>query len=539
MKLLFDFLRYVTKGHRRRIAGIILLSAVEVLCSLVFVYISKVIIDIATDQREGTWQWYALWLILLIIGQIAFRTMAIWLVNITEIHLANGIRYRIFSHLLYMRWTNLRELHSGDIITRIINDTEDVTYILVSALPIAVASGIQLLGALIMLFILDPMLALILGLGTPLVILFSKLYYRKMRRYTMEMKQNESQITIQMEETLQNQLVVRTFEKQTHFLGQLGQLQHQLQNRVKERTTVSLYANTMMQIAFQGGYVAAFLWSVVSLANKTITFGTVAAYLQLVVRIQRPISDLIRLLPTVIAARTSVERLRELTAFETELVRNKVFLKKNVSLHVKNITFAYEESTPNVLSDFSFEAKPGEMIAIVGETGAGKTTLIRLLLALIKPSKGSIELSDGEQTVEVMERTRSNFVYVPQGGSLFSGTIRDNLLIGKPDAKDTDLERVLRIASASFVFDLPNGLDTQLSEKGGGLSEGQAQRISIARSLLRPGKILLLDEATSALDTETEKMFLHNLKKEMGDRIVLFVTHHPEVMKFCDKSVRI
>lgn len=539
MKLLLDFLRYVTKGHRRRIAGIILLSAIEVICSLIFVYISKVIIDIATGQREGTWQWYALSLVLLIIGQIAFRTVAIWLVNITEIHLANGIRYRIFSHLLYMRWINLRELHSGDIITRIINDTEDVTYILVGALPIAVASGIQLLGALIMLFILDPMLALILGLGTPLVILFSKLYYKKMRRYTMEMKQNESQITIQMEETLQNQLVVRTFEKQTHFLGQLGQLQHQLQNRVKERTTVSLYASTMMQIAFQGGYVAAFLWSVVSLANKTITFGTVAAYLQLVVRIQRPISDLMKLLPTVIAARTSVERLRELTAFETELVRNKVFLKKNVSLRVKNISFSYEENTPNVLSNFSFEAKPGEMIAIVGETGAGKTTLIRLLLALIKPSKGRIELSDGEQTVEVMERTRSNFVYVPQGGSLFSGSIRDNLLIGKPDAKDTDLERVLRIASASFVFDLPNGLDTQLSEKGGGLSEGQAQRISIARSLLRPGKILLLDEATSALDTETEKMFLHNLKKEMGDRIVLFVTHHPEVMKFCDQSVRI
>lgn len=539
MKLLLDFIRYVTKGHRRRIAGIILLSAVEVLCSLVFVYISKVIIDIATDQREGTWQWYALWLVLLIIGQIAFRTMAIWLVNITEIQLTNGIRYQIFSHLLYMRWINLRELHSGDIITRIINDTEDVTYILVGTLPIAVASGIQLLGALIMLFILDPILALILGLGTPLVILFSKLYYKKMRRYTMEMKQNESQITIQMEETLQNQLVVRTFEKQTHFLGQLGQLQHQLQNRVKERTTVSLYASTMMQIAFQGGYVAAFLWSVVSLANKTITFGTVAAYLQLVVRIQRPISDLMKLLPTVIAARTSVERLRELTAFETELVRNKVFLKKNVSLRVKNISFSYEENTPNVLSDFSFEAKPGEMIAIVGETGAGKTTLIRLLLALIKPSKGRIELSDGEQTVEVMERTRSNFVYVPQGGSLFSGSIRDNLLIGKPDAKDADLERVLRIASASFVFDLPNGLDTQLSEKGGGLSEGQAQRISIARSLLRPGKILLLDEATSALDTETEKMFLHNLKKEMGDRIVLFVTHHPEVMKFCDQSVRI
>jgi ABC-type bacteriocin/lantibiotic exporter with double-glycine peptidase domain len=170
----------------------------------------------------------------------------------------------------------------------------------------------------------------------------------------------------------------------------------------------------------------------------------------------------------------------------------------------------------------------------MGETGVGKTTLLRLLLALIKPDSGSIEIEDETQSVVVSESTRSNFVYVPQGGSLFSGTIRDNLLLGNALADDDELKRVLHIASAQFVFDLPNELDTILGENGSGLSEGQAQRVAIARSLLRPGKILLLDEATSALDSETEQTFLKNLKRDIGDRTVLFITHHTEIASFCD-----
>jgi ABC-type bacteriocin/lantibiotic exporter with double-glycine peptidase domain len=180
------------------------------------------------------------------------------------------------------------------------------------------------------------------------------------------------------------------------------------------------------------------------------------------------------------------------------------------------------------------EVKPGTMVAVMGETGVGKTTLLRLLLALIKPESGVITIEDETQSAEVSERTRSNFVYVPQGNSLFSGTIRENLLLGNSEADDVELQKVLYIASAEFVYELPEGLNTRLGENGAGLSEGQAQRIAIARSLLRPGKILLLDEATSALDSETERNFLINLKKEIGSRTVIFITHQPEVARFCD-----
>ena len=212
----------------------------------------------------------------------------------------------------------------------------------------------------------------------------------------------------------------------------------------------------------------------------------------------------------------------------------KILLEGSVTLKLNNVSFAYSNESKPLFTDFSMEVKPGTMVAVMGKTGVGKTTLLRLLLALIKPKSGNISIEDETQIIEVSERTRSNFVYVPQGNSLFSGTIRENLLLGNSEAEENDLRKVLNIATANFVYDLPDGLNTKLGENGAGLSEGQAQRIAIARSLLRPGKILLLDEATSALDSETERNFLINLKKEMGNRTVIFITHHPEVARFCD-----
>jgi ABC-type bacteriocin/lantibiotic exporter with double-glycine peptidase domain len=294
-----------------------------------------------------------------------------------------------------------------------------------------------------------------------------------------------------------------------------------------------------MGVTFNGGYITAFLWSVYELANKTVTFGAVTAYLQLVNRIQRPLFDLIRLLPSIVSAKAAIERLISLTGFKLENTDEKILLEGEVTLKIENVTFAYSPGSKPVLSDFSMEVKPGTMVAVTGETGVGKTTLLRLLLALVRPDSGSITIEDASGAVEVSERTRSNFVYVPQGGSLFSGTIRENLLLGDDKADDEELTRVLQVASADFVFDLPDGLDTLLGENGAGLSEGQAQRVAIARSLLRPGKILLLDEATSALDPETSRRFLENLKKEIGDRTVLFITHQAEVAAFCDSRYRL
>ena len=534
MKSTLQFLRYTSKGFRFRIGMIILIGLAEVAFTLAFVWYSKVIIDVATGVQQGDLLYYSITLVVMVILQILFRLWDIRLRRMAEVRMGNSIRYNVFSHLLYTNWQELLSMHSGDMLTRIIKDTDDVINVMVTAIPLAIVSATQFAGALVILYILDPMLALILGIGMPVLAIFSKLYYTHMRKYTLQVKESESMITSMVEESLLNQIVIRTFERQENELERLERLQSKLHQSVHKRTNVSIYANLMMGITFNGAYITAFLWSAYGLASKTVTFGMVTAYLQLVNRIQRPLFDLIRLLPSIVSAKTAIERLVHLTDFKLEDTEDKVQLQGNVTLKIDHLTFAYSAKMKPVLSDFSMVVKPGTMVAVMGETGVGKTTLLRLLLALIKPDSGTIVIEDESESVVVSERTRSNFVYVPQGGSLFSGTIRENLQLGNAEANDDELTRVLHIASAEFVFNLPDGLDTVLGENGSGLSEGQAQRVAIARSLLRPGKILLLDEATSALDAETERTFLENLKREIGDRTVLFITHHAEIAAFCD-----
>lgn len=533
------FLLDISKGHRKALIIITLIGILSVTISLSFVWALKIVIDVASGDAQGSLLHFSAILVLLTIFRVLLNVVDVRYVNMTEVKVGNSIRQSVFSNLLYTRWLEVNSLHSGDMLTRIIKDTDDIIKTLVSTFPMLVTAVLQLSGAFVILLVMDYRLALVLGIAMPLLLLFSKPYYMKMRNYTRQIKESESSITSMMEENLLNQLVVRTYERQENELDRLGNLQQELQGKVAKKTKVSAWARFVSGMTFSGGYITAFIWGAWGIASKTITFGTVTAYLQLVNQIQRPLYELMRLFPNLISAQAASERLSHLKKLESEEIGERQFLEGRVSLSVENISYAYSGDSKPVISDFSLNVKPGEMIAVMGETGAGKTTLIRLILALIEPQKGKISIKNEEKSLKVSPSTRSNFVYVPQGNTLFSGTIRNNLLIGNPDADEEMLKKVLEIASADFVLDLPEGLDTVLGVSGSGVSEGQAQRIAIARSLLRPGKILLLDEATSALDLETEKNFLTNLKTHIGDRTVLFITHHAEVTKYCDRIYRI
>lgn len=518
---------------------ITVIGTLSVVVSLSFVWALKAIIDVASGDATGSLLHYSLLLVLLTLLRVFLNVTDVRYVNMTEVKVGNSIRQKVFANLLYTRWTEMSSLHSGDVLTRIIKDTDDIIKTMITVLPMLVTSTLQLLGAFVMLLVMDPLLALILGIAMPLLLLFSKPYYVKMRDYSRQIKESESFISSMMEENLLNHLVVRTYERQESELERLGGLQRELQQKVEKKTTVTAWARFVSGMAFSGGYITAFIWGAWGIAAKTVTFGTVTAYLQLVNQIQRPLFDLMRLIPTLISAQAASERLTFLNSLENEKVGKKEYLDGSVSLHLSDITYAYDGETGPVISGFSLDAGPGEMVAVMGETGTGKTTLIRLILALVEPQKGSITIRNREKSLPVSPATRSNFVYVPQGNTLFSGTIRSNLLIGDPDAGEEKLLEALRVASAEFVLELPEGLDTVLGVGGTGVSEGQAQRIAIARSLLRPGAILLLDEATSALDAETEKRFLFNLKEQMGHRTVLFITHHAEVARYCDRIYKI
>ena len=262
------------------------------------------------------------------------------------------------------------------------------------------------------------------------------------------------------------------------------------------------------------------------------------AFLQLVGQIQRPLVEMGSQIPALIHATASIDRLIEIESLPREAPGEQILLDSTAGIRLSDVSFAYPDSEKDVFCGFSYDFMPGTRTAVVGPTGVGKSTLIRILLSLLKPRSGSVEIYSSE-TFPMSPSLRSNLVYVPQGNTLFSGTIRDNLLMGKPDASDDEMWTVLQTAAADFVTDLPAGLDTQCFEAGGGLSEGQAQRIAIARALLRPGSILLLDEFSSALDAQTEKTLMERLTRSLPDHTMIFITHRDRIIDYCDSVLRL
>lgn len=533
-------LLYLLRGYKWQILLTIAIGFLSIACSLTSVLISKEIIDIVTGIKQGNL--IALGLAFMgTLGAVALlRLVSISLTNKTIVRMGNAIRMKVFSHLLYTRWQSLKEMHSADMLTRIIKDTDDVVQLLAISLPTFVINSFQLAASLILLYIFDSTLALMLGIGMPLILIGSRAFYRKMVTYTAEVKRTESDINTLMQETLSNQTIIRTFERQEEEINKLGLIQGKLYQQVSKRIGLTIYGNVMANAAFSGGYAVAFLWSAWGILRGVITFGTMTSFLQLVTRIQKPLNELMGLVPSMISAKAGIDRLVNLLEFQQEgFDAPSRVLSGNISLNAHAISFRYDEQSPYIYQDFNFSASSGEMIAIMGETGSGKTTLLRLLLGLIQPESGTITIDSPEQSLQIGESTRSNFVYVPQGNSLLTGTIRENLLVGDSLADERKLKQVLHIAAADFVWELPEGLDTFVGEQGQGLSEGQAQRIAIARSLLRPGKIILFDEATSALDSYTETQFLQHIRQYLRDRILLFITHNEEVAAACDKIIRI
>lgn len=536
---MFTLLRDLLRGYKWSIIGIIFIGMLSVVVSLSSVWLSKWIVDVVTGADVGDWRWLGIAFMATLGLSALLRLAGISLTNKTAVKVGNSLRLRIFSHLLYTRWQNLKGLHSGDMLTRIIKDTDDIVQLLVVSVPNVLINALQLVASLVMLYIFDATLAIMLGLGMPVVLLFSRIFYKRMLGYSREIKDTESRINTHIQETLSNQTVVRTFERQEQEINRLGFIQAQLYNQVRRRVGLTIYGNIMVNAAFSGGYAVSFLWGAWSLLRGTITFGTMTSFLQLVARIQRPMSELMSILPSMITAKAAIDRLVNVLEYQTEHRHRATLFKGELRLRAKNISFRYEEGSPNIYEHFNLNLSSGQMVAVMGRTGAGKTTLLRLLLGLVTPQKGEMSIENNERHERLSEATRNNFVYVPQGNSLLSGTIRENLLVGDYTADERKLRQVLYMASADFVWDLPNGLDTMLGEKGAGLSEGQAQRVAIARSLLRPGRILLLDEATSALDSATECQLLKNLREHLEDRIVIFITHHEEVAKACDQIIHI
>ena len=527
-----------SRGFRLSVACCTLTGMLHVCVSLFFVFVCKHLIDIATGMSTDSLGLYIGGMAGCMGVQLLLSIVRSRLTSRTDIRLCNVLHSRLFVHLMESRWNGQETFHTGDLLNRIETDTASVTDAICRAVPAVCITIVQLGGALYFLSRLDMRLTGVLVFIMPVALLFSKSYVRKMRRMSREIRETDSRIQSHLQENLQHRIIVRTLEYTRQTVEKLGMLQTSLQGQVYRRTDFSVFSRSMVQMGFMTGYAVAFLWGVFGLRDGSVTFGMMAAFLQLVSQTQRPMVDLSRQIPAFIRVFTATERLAELTSLPLERQGNPIHLEGNLGIRISHLHYTYPGSEREVLADFSHDFHPGSLTVIVGETGVGKSTLIKLILSLVQPNEGKISIYNGQDVVEVSPQTRCNFSYVPQGNTLFSGTIRSNLLMGNPYASDEEMRSALHTAVADFVFSLPAGLDTVCGEQGTGLSEGQVQRIAIARGLLRPGNILLLDEPSSALDGETEHELLKRLAEEVAGKTVVMITHRERIAGLCSEVVR-
>ena len=526
------------KGNRLQVALNAMLGLLGVAVSLSTVWAMQNAIDIASHAVSGSLFWAVGIMAALILCDFAINISRTWIRNILGVKAQNRMQQQMLDRLLRSEWQSKERMHSGDVINRLEMDVNNVVVFVTETLPNALSVVALFIGAFCYLAHMDAYLALVTIGILPVFMLLSRLYVGRMRKYSRDVRNSDSQVQSILTETVQNRMVVKTLECDDMMVRRLGDTHTELRHRVRRKTKFSVFSRLILNAGFASSYLVAFLWSAVRLYEGTITFGAMTAFLQLVYRIQGPARDITKLAPAFVSVLTAAERLMELEQMPLEAQGEQRLVQAPCGIRLTGVTYAYaDEPDKKVIDNLSFDFKPGTCTAVLGETGAGKTTLVRMILSLVRPQDGKVCIYNNENETEVSPLTRCNFVYVPQGNTLLSGTIRDNLMLGNPEATDEMIREALEKSCAGFVMQLPDGLNTKISESGGGLSEGQAQRIAIARALLRNRSVMIFDEASSALDPDTERKLLENILRD-NDKTVIFITHRHAVVEYCMQVLR-
>ena len=535
------WLWHAWRGNRMQAGINAALGLLDVAVSLLSVWAVKRAIDVASHAVEGSIYWAVGIMGMLILAGFAINISGVWVRNILGIKAQNRMQQRMLDRILRSEWHGREKRHSGDVLNRLEFDVNNVVGFLTETIPNTISVIALFAGSFFYLFSMDPLLAALIVVMLPLFIMTSKIYVGHMRKLTREVRNSDSRVQSVLQETIQHRMLIKTMEKDEAMVDKLEGMQSELRHNVVRRTRFSVLSNLILNFGFALGYLVAFLWSALRMSAGTLTFGGMTAFLQLVAKIQGPARNLTKLVPAFVSVFTAAERLMELEENPLEEQGEPIDMSDReggVGIRISDVSYAYDDADGRVIDHLSFDFRPNTCTAILGETGAGKTTLIRLILALMRPTSGHVYIYNREKQMDMSPRMRCNIVYVPQGNTLLSGTIRDNLRMGRLDATDQEMMQALQTACAGFVSGLPHGLDTSCSEAGGGLSEGQAQRIAIARALLRTGSVMIFDEATSALDPDTERQLLANLLKDHRHTII-FITHRPAVVDYCDQVLRV
>jgi len=450
------------------------------------------------------------------------------------------VRTRLYNHIMKSLWSERGRHHSEDFMTRLTNDISVVANGIMDIVATAIATILQFIMAFSLLWHYDASLAVV-GLATgPVIAVVAVVLAGKLGSLHKQIQEAEAKYRIFIQEQFNLTDTVKVFEQEKRGEDEFVRLQEVRMKLIRRRNVTKVCASAIISAVFSGTYLFAFCTGAMKISAGIITFGTMTAFLSLISQVQTPMYRLANLLPQAVAILASSGRLMTVTTMKTE---KKEAIQEGLSgvigLRAENLSLSYGETV--IVDGLDMDIKPGELVMVKGSSGVGKTTLLRSVLGFISPYKGSLEFYDERgKSAPCSPATREYISYVPQGNTLFSGTIAENLRVGNPDATEEEMEKALEIASAlEFVKSLPNGVNTVIGERGLGFSEGQAQRIAIARAFLKPAGIMIMDEATSALDIETEEKILGVLKGKLSGKSCLFVSHRESVAKIADKVITV
>lgn len=534
-------LRWILRRIKKFIPFILLTSAINIVSSLTFIYLARLSKNVI-DQTGSNGSKISLFVIVLF-ATVILQLICHALLSVINVRLHGrltiSLRNYMFSSVVRKKYPHLFDHHSGDLLNRFTSDIEQVVLGSVHIVPNVCAMLTKIIGGIWALVIQSYIFAIVIIIAGFVIPLIGRMISKRYKYLHKEAQRTEGLSRSFMQESFANIVVIKTFASETPILRKLNQYMRQnLKIKIK-RNFISVVTHTSMSSIFTLGYYVILVWGASQIATGVITYGTLNYYLQLVSLLRAPLQNVSGVMPQYYSMLASAERLMDLENIESEppLLESDALNTIKIDFNkicADKLAFAYNDEL--ILKNCSFEIPKGAITAITGESGSGKSTLFRILLGLYEPSGGSITFN-GNTPIDAS--TRRMFSYVPQGNMILSGSIRDNITLCNRKITDEQIEKATKAAAIyDYIVSLPNGFDTELSERGAGLSEGQIQRISIARALLFDAPILLLDESTSALDETTETEVLSNIKN-MTDKTVIFITHRNTSIAVCDHIIHV
>ncbi len=543
-------LRWLSGVMGKHKINVLLLSLIQALLGgsgVIYALLLRDGIDSAAEKDRSGFILALVSVIVLVAVQITLRAVVRWLEEHSRSAMENILKSRLFETLLKKDYASVTDIHSGEWMNRLTSDTKVAADGMVDILPGVVGMAVKMAGAFVMLLVIEKRFLFIILPGGAALLLLTYLFRKVLKRLHKSIQENDGRLRIFLQEHLGSLIIVRSFSAEEHTAEQGKQKMSAHKDARMKRNHFSNVCNIGFSAAMNGMYLVGFAYCGFGIISGTVSYGTLTAILQLISQIQSPFANITGYLPKFYAMTASADRLREAEDFADDCTDEafdsgeiKDFYDNEFSaVKLDNVCFKYkDDDRESVLENVSFVINKGENLAFTGHSGCGKSTVLKLLMCLYHCDGGRIMIqkTDGTET-ELTGRWHRLFAYVPQGNHLMNGTIRDIIAFSDKEADEDRIRSALKISCAEeFISDLENGIDTMLGERGAGLSEGQMQRIAVARAIYSDAPVLLLDEATSSLDEATEKQLLENIRS-MTDKTVLIVTHRPKALEICDKTI--